>query len=58
MGASHAANNFFIRPELFSGFIALSGRYDIASFFKGYFDDNVYNNSPVHYLVNMDNNHY
>ena len=58
MGASHAANNFFRRPELFSGFIALSGKYDIASFFGGYFDENDYNNSPVHYLENMESNHY
>ena len=57
MGASHAANNFFRRPELFSGFIGLSGKYDIASFFGGYFDDNVYNNSPTHYLANIDINH-
>ena len=58
MGASHAANNFFRRPELFAGFIALSGKYDIASFFDGYFDENVYNNSPVHYLENIDGSHY
>ena len=58
MGASHAANNFFRRPELFSGFIALSGKYDIASFFGGYFDENVYNNSPIHYLENLDGSHY
>ena len=57
MGASHAANNFFRRPELFAGFIGLSGKYDIASFFGGYFDVNVYNNSPVHYLKNMSNDH-
>ena len=57
MGASHAANNFFRRPELFAGFIGLSGKYDVASFFGGYFDDNVYNNSPVHYLRNMDPSH-
>lgn len=57
MGASHAANHFFRRPELFSGFIALSGKYDIETFFDGYFDDNLYNNSPVTYLANMDGNH-
>ena len=57
-GASHAANNFCRRPELFDGFIALSGKYDIASLFGGYFDENVYNNSPVHYLENMESNHY
>jgi len=57
MGASHAANHFFRRPELFSGFIALSGKYDIASFFGGYFNDDVYKNSPVHYLSNIPNDH-
>ncbi len=57
MGGSHASNNFFRRPELFSGFISLSGKYDIASFFGGYFNDDVYNNSPVHYLENMPGDH-
>ena len=58
MGASHAANNFFRRPELFSGFIGLSGNYNIASFFNGYMDETLYNNSPVHFLSNMPNDHY
>ena len=57
MGASHAANHFFRRPELFSGFIALSGQYDIASFFDGFFNDELYYNSPVHYLGGMSPDH-
>ena len=57
MGASHAANNFFRRPELFSGFLSLSGKFDIASFFGGYFNHDVYMNSPVHYLRNMHFDH-
>ena len=57
MGASHAANHFFRRPDLFSGFIALSGKYDTDFFFDGYMDENIYNNCPVRYLANMDNNH-
>ena len=57
MGGSHASNNFFRRPELFSGFLSLSGKFDIASFFEGYFNDDIYNNSPVHYLRNIDKNH-
>jgi len=52
-GASHAANNFFRRPELFAGFIALSGKYDFSTFFDGYMNDDVYNNSPCDYLRNM-----
>ena len=57
MGGSHASNNFFRRPELFSGFISLSGKYDVASFFDGYMDANIYNNSPVHYLRNISYSH-
>lgn len=54
MGGSHAANMFFRRPDLFAGFIALSASYDMARCFHGYMDANIYNNSPVHYLANMD----
>ena len=57
MGGSHASNTFFRRPELFSGFLSLSGKFDIASFFGGYINDDVYNNSPVHYLRNMPSDH-
>ena len=56
-GASHAANQFFRRPELYSGFIALSGKYDLSWFFGGYMNDDVYNNSPIDYLRNMPNDH-
>jgi len=57
MGATHAANHFFRRPDLFSGFLGLSGNYDNKYFFPDYFDENAYNNSPVHYLDNMPNDH-
>ena len=58
MGGAHAANHFFRRPELFAGFICLSGKFDMDYFFDGYMDTNVYNNSPQHYLSNMPNDHY
>ena len=57
MGATHAAINFFRRPELFAGFIGLSGNYDAGYFFSDYFDSNAYDNSPCHFLDNMDPNH-
>ena len=57
MGGSHAANHFFRRPDLFKGFIALSASFDIARFFNGYFNEDVYRNSPVHYLSGMDKSH-
>ena len=58
MGGTHAANTFFRRPELFSGFISLSGEYYIGDYFGGYFNEDIYNNSPAHYLSNMPNDHY
>ncbi len=53
LGASHAANLFFRRPDLFDGLMALSGIYTAEYGFGSYMDDLVYENSPVHYLANM-----
>ncbi|MEO8398407.1 MAG: alpha/beta hydrolase-fold protein [Ignavibacteriaceae bacterium] len=53
LGAFHAANSFFRRPDIFSGVIAMSGTYDLKQYTKGYSDDNCYFNSPVDYLPNI-----
>lgn len=58
MGAMHAANLFFRRPDLFDGVFAISGLYDSGEFFGDYVDDLVYNNCPVYYLANMPHDHY
>ena len=58
MGASHAANLFFRRPDLFGGVFAISGLYDSPEFFGDYCDDLVYNNCPVYYLANMPHDHH
>jgi esterase/lipase superfamily enzyme len=52
-GAFHAANSFFRRPDIFLGTIALSGMYDIKCLSDGYYDENCYYNSPIHYLPNL-----
>lgn len=57
LGATHAANLFFRRPDLFDGLLALSGIYTAGYGFDSYMDDLVYNNSPVHYLANMPTDH-
>lgn len=57
LGATHAANLFFRRPDLFDGMLALSGIYTADYGFDGYMDDLVYLNSPVHYLENMPEDH-
>jgi esterase/lipase superfamily enzyme len=53
LGAFHAANTFFRRPDLFDGMIAMSGCYDVKPYAGGYYDDNHYFNSPVDYLPNL-----
>ena len=58
MGAMHAANLFFRRPDLFSGVFAISGLYDSQEFFGDYMDCLVYNNCPVHYLRNLPWDHH
>lgn len=57
LGATHAANLFFRRPDLFDGLLALSGIYTAEYGFDFYMDDLVYMNSPVHYLANMPADH-
>ena len=57
LGATHAANLFFRRPDLFNGLLALSGIYTSTYGFGNYMDDLVYQNSPEHYLANMSTDH-
>lgn len=53
MGAFHAANLFFKHPDILKGVIGMSGCYDLSVYTDGYYDDNVYFNSPVHYLPQL-----
>ncbi|HBA63236.1 MAG TPA: esterase [Lachnospiraceae bacterium] len=57
LGATHAANLYFRRPDLFHGLLALSGIYTAEYGFGSYMDDLVYQNSPIHYLSNMPEDH-
>jgi esterase/lipase superfamily enzyme len=58
LGALHAANNFFRRPDIFDGTIGLSGIYDLKAYSKGYYDEDCYFNSPVDYLPNLEEMHW
>ena len=58
MGAMHAANLFFRRPDLFGGCFAISGLYDNKEFFGDYCDDLVYQNCPNLYLANIPSDHF
>lgn len=54
LGAFHAANQLFRRPDLFAGTIAMSGAYDIRSYYHSdYYNENVYFNNPVDYIPNL-----
>lgn len=52
-GALHSANTLFRRPDLIDGCIALSGSYDLKDYTNGYWDENVYFNSPIDYLPGL-----
>lgn len=52
-GGFIAANTYFRRPDIFYGTIAMSATFNIEHYAKGYFDDNCYYNSPVHYLPHL-----
>ena len=57
MGGFHAGNFFLRRPDLFDACIALSGFYKSDFFFGDYMDENLYKNSPVHYIGGMPEDH-
>lgn len=57
LGASHAAIVFFRRPELFSGMLGCSGCYDTLYFWDNWCNSTLYDNSPVHFLANMPEDH-
>jgi len=52
-GAYHAVNIAFRHPHLFGRVLALSGKYDMSNFFDGYYDDNIYANTPSHFIPNL-----
>jgi esterase/lipase superfamily enzyme len=60
LGAFHAANIAFRHPHLFRKLAAFSGRYDLTlnvehfrDLFDGYYDDQVYHNTPTHFLPSL-----
>jgi len=53
MGAFHAANFFFRHPDVFDAVIAISGLFRLNHFIGDYMDENVYFNTPLAYLPEM-----
>jgi esterase/lipase superfamily enzyme len=56
-GALHSMNLYLKRPDLIDGVIAMSGVYDLTEYSKGFYNDDVYFNSPIHYIPNLTDHH-
>jgi esterase/lipase superfamily enzyme len=54
LGAYHSANFLFRHPDYFDALIALSGLYSLHFSVGEYMDDNVYFNSPLAYLPDLE----
>jgi len=52
-GGYHAVNIALRHPDRFTGFLSMSGAFDLSNFLDGYYDDDVYFNMPPHYLPNL-----
>ena len=58
LGALHAANLYFKYPYHINGCIAMSGVYDLTTYTKGHWDQDVYFNSPMHYLDKLNDDYF
>ncbi len=58
MGGYTSANTFLKHSDVFRGLIAISGSYDIRSYFGDYYDDNLYFNNPVDYVPNLNDDYH
>lgn len=56
-GALHSMNLFLKRPDLINGVIGMSGVYDLTEYTKGFYNEDVYFNSPQHYMPNLTDHH-
>jgi esterase/lipase superfamily enzyme len=54
MGAYHSVNFFFRHPDIINGLVAMSGLYRLNHFIGDYMDENVYFNTPLAYLRNIE----
>jgi esterase/lipase superfamily enzyme len=52
-GGYHAVNLALRHPEVFGGFLSMSGAFDLTGFLDGYYDQDCYFNLPTHYLPNL-----
>jgi len=53
LGGYHAVNIALRHPQVFSGFLSLSGAFDLSPFLDGYCDEDCYLHLPTHCLPNL-----
>lgn len=65
LGAYHAINIAFRHPQYFGKVVGMSGRYDLtlstgifSNLLDGYYDEDVYFNTPCHYLPHVHDSYY
>ncbi|HEX4155259.1 MAG TPA: alpha/beta hydrolase-fold protein [Acidobacteriaceae bacterium] len=58
-GGYHAVNTALRHPNVFTGFLSMSGAFDLKNmgFLQGYYDDDVYFNLPLDFLPNLNDGH-
>lgn len=52
-GGYHAATMSFRHPDVFTGFLSMSGAFDVSNFLRGYYDEDAYMNLPTHFLKQL-----
>jgi len=52
-GGYHAVNIALRHPDRFTGFLSMSGAFELSNFLGGYYDQDVYFNMPPHYIPNL-----
>jgi esterase/lipase superfamily enzyme len=52
-GGYHAVNIALRRPDIFTGFLSMSGAFDLAGFLGGYYDQDCYFNLPLDFIPNL-----
>ena len=57
-GGYHAVNIALRHPDRFSGFLSMSGAFDLSNFLHGYYDNDVYFHMPPHYIANLSDGWY
>lgn len=52
-GGFHAVSMALRHPDLFTGFLSMSGAFDVSRFLHGYYDNDVYFHIPPHFIPNL-----